>query len=176
MPRSSQHIEASSRLKSQMKENHWVKNTQVLHAGVMYHCKGDEVCLFWIKTLGWLLMVQSHWDVNRKGKLAWFYVHQRGFLCHGLSLLEPSSIFQMSQVLPFHVGDHVWCDASWNIWDTGVLVCRWGRVIWSSVLDTWFQSLWNYYCMGMLFPMIKRQFPFSPIHRVFWEKKENDEP
>lgn len=79
MPRSSQHIEASSRLKSQMKENHWVKNTQVLHAGVMYHCKGDEVCLFWIKTLGWLLMVQSHWDVNRKGKLAWFYVHQRGF-------------------------------------------------------------------------------------------------
>lgn len=105
------------------------------------------------------------------------FMYTRGvFLCHGLSLLEPSSIFQMSQVLPFHVGDHVWCDASWNIWDTGVLVCRWGRVIWSSVLDTWFQSLWNYYCMGMLFPMIKRQFPFSPIHRVFWEKKENDEP
>lgn len=83
------------------------------------------MCLFWTKTLGWLVIVQGHWDVNRKGKVAWFYVHQRGFLCHDLSVLEPSSIFQ---ILPFHVGDHVWCVGSWNIWETGVLGFRWEGV------------------------------------------------
>lgn len=74
MPKSSQHREASSRLKSSVKESHYVKNIKVFYASMMYHCKGNEVCLFWTETLGWLAVLQGHWDVNRKGKVVGFYV------------------------------------------------------------------------------------------------------
>lgn len=66
------------------------------------------------------------------------------FLCHGLSFLELASIFQMSQVLSFHVGGHVWCVGSWDSWETAVLGFRWGSATSSSLLGTWVHWLWNY--------------------------------